>query len=685
MLGPTRIKEKTDRWKIALKTFQCLHKTSSSFTEVIKAAQGDKEILEGIEDFIFSGERAHSCNVLKDYLDNHIHDCYIADMESTNKDTTTSFKMFDTKTKHSAIEILAKAFPKIKTKVTSLKDEHTEETEDPTEMAKITKRYWSKHFGKKKLKVRIGRFLSRHYKDKRIKIEPREITLEIVESIILECGSTAPGPDNIPFKAYRILVEEATPIFMGVIKLLMKGTLPPEGFNNAIFHLLPKKGTGYVEDTRPLSVSNTYNRIIASIFKEILQEPLLSFLDRDQSGFWPNRSMEENLDYFNEAFYSALDKKEEYSLFLFDIAKAFDSVSHESLHALLRHVGIPKNLCNAIKGLFHKISLTTNYKGGTNQVFEVLSGIKQGCPLSPLLFIVVMDVLRQLLKTHSTAAAKMFADDTAAGDSDIVPQIPGISKAFKLFERATNLKLNLNKTPLLTTLAPSERGKLRKALDANGWGKVTIKEEAIYLGIPFGRPPFAQLGTAYYDRLNTFRGRMVRYSAHKSTLSIQKRISLINVFALTLLSYPFKFYLIPSNYGENIASDVDGLLARFQSFKTMAYQSTTAELGFSSGTMLQDYWIQNLAALASRTTMEQIQNHPTTTKYIYSRGKKRVTYPTYTWSMRFLTNRAIAVKRMETLYNLKQESFVGKHQTTIYKLIISSPPYRQAVIEYHSF
>ena len=52
--------------------------------------------------------------------------------------------------------------------------------------------------------------------------------------------------------------------------------------------------------------------------------------------------------------------------------------------------------------------------------------------------------------------------------------------------------------------------------------------------------------------------------------------------------------------------------------------------------------------------------------------------------MRFLTNRAIAVKRIETLYNLKQESFVGKHQTTIYKLIISSPPYRQAEIDYHT-
>ena len=189
-LGPTRSKEKTDRWKTALDTFKCLHKSASSFTDIVKTAQGDKEILAIIGDFIYSGERGLSCVALKEYLDKHIHDCYITDTETANNDTTTSYQKFDTKQKHSVIERLAKAFPKIKSKVTSLKDDQTEETEDPTEMARITKRYWSKHYGGKRLNVRIGRFLKRHYKDKRIKIDPKEISLELVENIILESGST---------------------------------------------------------------------------------------------------------------------------------------------------------------------------------------------------------------------------------------------------------------------------------------------------------------------------------------------------------------------------------------------------------------------------------------------------------------------------------------------------------------
>ena len=108
--------------------------------------------------------------------------------------------------------------------------------------------------------------------------------------------------------------------------------------------------------------------------------------------------MEENLDYFNELFYKAFYGEEEYSMFLFDIAKAFDSVSHDTIHTLLAHVGLPTGFCNAIKGLFSNITLTTNFKGGKNLFFSVFSGIKQGCPLSPLLFIVVMDVLHHFLK-----------------------------------------------------------------------------------------------------------------------------------------------------------------------------------------------------------------------------------------------------------------------------------------------
>ena len=624
--------DRTPSWKTALRTFQTLH-TKGDVESVRLAAKEDPNITKLVEDFLHNGDKNTSSVMLKDYLDQHIEDNFI------NSPVHEEVKV-------SRVERLSKAFPSQRARITYLLDEKRESTEDPTEMANITKKYWQQHYIYKKLQKNLSRFWRRHYIGKLISIQPEEVTLDLVEKTIIESGATAPGPDNIPFCAYKVLVELAAPVFLGVIRLLMKGVLPPAGFNNAIFHLLPKKDTGLVSDTRPLSVSNTANRIIASVIKEAIQDSLYSFLNRDQCGFWAGRNMEENLDYFNELFYKAYDNQEEYSMFLFDIAKAFDSVGHNTIHSLLKHVGLPQGFCNAIKGLFHNITLTTNFKGGINQSFSVHSGIKQGCPLSPLLFIVVMDVLHHFLKKFSDVDVKLYCDDTAAGARDIAMQIKGIKEAFLLFESCTGLSLNLTKTVLLTTLAPSKRGHILRSLKANGWGGIRFEEQGIYLGIPFGIPNRETgINTAYNERVNRFTGRMVLYAKHRGTLSTAKRITLVNVFALPLLSYPFRFFLIPSNFGAAVQSDIDGLLNKNRSFKTMAYTATITDMGARGGTVLQDYWVQNLAALASRVTLAQLENHSIDTCIVKNvRGKRRVVKVLYTWSMRFTTNRAIHYK-----------------------------------------
>jgi hypothetical protein len=213
---------------------------------------------------------------------------------------------------------------------------------------------------------------------------------------------------------------------------------------------------------------------------------------------------------------------------------------------------------------------------------------------------------------------------------------------------------------------------------------VKIAEEGIYLGVPFGRPPGAVIGTAYYSRLLKFRKRMVRYAAHRNSLSIPHRIRLINLFSLPLLSYPFKFFLIPRNHGEAILSDIDGLLAKNNSFKTHAYTSPLVDMGPRDNTSLQNYWIQNLAALASRTTLEQVTDHPIMTSYSQNnKGKRKPGLRLYTWSMRFRTNRAIAAHFIQNTYGLEPSSFIGKHQSVIYKLIINSASYRLETQDYH--
>ena len=649
-------------WEAVLKTYKTLLNPSSTQDDVERAAGYKADILALVDTHhnnkIENGQR------LREYLDNHI---------TQQKGDGTGGNA------PSRVEMLSQAFPKHRPKVNFLRGTDEDEINDPNIMAEITKKFWGKLFLKQRLKYKkIGRVIRRNYGSRQIEIPPLVIDKTMVAKTIIGMGKTAPGPDNIPFKAYKVVVEEASEVLYYVIKALMAGKTPPYKFNHSIFHLLPKKGTGYIEDTRPLSVSNTYNRIIAATIKTAIQPSILGYISKDQTGFWPGRSMDENIEYFNEMFYAALDKGEEYSVFLFDIQKAFDSVSHKTLHALLEHIGLPLHYCNAIKGLFHEVTVTTNFQGAQNLDIPVERGIKQGCPLSPLLFIAVMDILHHLLSKHAGVTVKMFADDTAAGAAKITKHLGGIKFAFQRFADITGLELNMSKTLLLTTLAPSKRGHIVQALKDIDWEDVKIAEKGIYLGVPLGRYPGTEINDAFRDKVIKFRQKIKAYLPHKSRLSTAMKITMINVFLLPLFSYPNKFFLQPSCTRKMINSDINGFLMQGHAIDTNVYSRPAKELGARGGNRLVDNTIMNLASLASKIDIDTVKTHQVTgmTRRKY-RGKLTMRPILHTWSLRIKTQRTIAAHHIHKKWELKFEDFVGKPTSVIYSLIINSQLFTQ--------
>lgn len=673
----TATKKNTDSWELGLRVYRMiLAEDDDAITEALKLASRDPVISGKVDTTKIS--KVEKVAELGKFLDKHLCDQNPGDPGKARQ--------------LSRVERLSKAFPKLKDKVAFLRtDQEGNTTTDPSEMAKITKSYWESHFRKKPLGVKnLPRFLRRHYPGKKIGCQPRDITLADMKQIILEAGDTAPGPNNIPFAAYKALVDQVAPIFLSVIAALKEGVTPGEGFNEAIFHLLPKRGTGWIEDTRPLSVSNTGNRIIAKAIKWAIQPAILSFLSDNQAGFWPGKQLNDNIEFFNERFYKAFDEGEEYSLFLFDIAKAFDSVSHKTLHAVLKHIGLPEGFRNAINGLFHQVRVKTNFNGAENKVIDICAGIKQGCPLSPLLFIIIMDILNTMLITHADVDLKMFADDTAAGDKNMAEKIPGIKKAFSDFEKCTGLKLNQKKTVLLTTLAPTKRTEIKDSLLENDWGDVKITEMGVYLGIPIGRPPGTKITDAYKGKLEKFRERLRRYMAHRNKLSIAKKIALINVWLLPLFAYPNRFFIIPTDsILSKINGDIEAFLKKGNSFERKQYYRGLSNMGARGGGQLIDIQSMNLASLASKAILHDPEPSTTDVKSFRKRRKsgeysKRVSsrMVRHTWSMRIKTQRKIAIQTIVKKYHIKEEQFVGKPQREIYKLIMQSEFWQRAFDTY---
>ena len=106
------------------------------------------------------------------------------------------------------------------------------------------------------------------------------------------------------------------------------GGKPPRDFNSGLLILLPKKPTGRIEDTRPLAINNTDNRILSACLRECITPALESVLSDDQWGFRPGRSVDDNILFFNERFYRSMEEEQIYDILLVDFKKAFDSVAH---------------------------------------------------------------------------------------------------------------------------------------------------------------------------------------------------------------------------------------------------------------------------------------------------------------------------------------------------------------------
>ena len=92
-------------------------------------------------------------------------------------------------------------------------------------------------------------------------------------------------------------------------------------------------------------------------------------------------------------------RRKEYNLVFIDLAKAFDTVSHKSIKKGLQRKGVPEEVIETIMGMYTHATTTLTVGGKSTRKIQINAGVKQGCPLSPLLFNLVIDELLEKLRT----------------------------------------------------------------------------------------------------------------------------------------------------------------------------------------------------------------------------------------------------------------------------------------------
>lgn len=164
--------------------------------------------------------------------------------------------------------------------------------------------------------------------------------------------------------------------------------------------LIPKKRDSQsFADFRPISLCNTLYKIISKLIAERICGKLSHYLTKEQHRFPKGRNIIDAVAIAQEALHSMHTKKLAVAILKIDLRKAYDCIDWGYLRCLLIKIGLNDQCTRWIMACVEGVNFAILINGCPSPFFPTGRGLRQGCALSPLLFILVMDTLSLHLKS----------------------------------------------------------------------------------------------------------------------------------------------------------------------------------------------------------------------------------------------------------------------------------------------
>ena len=452
---------------------------------------------------------------------------------------------------------------------------------NPSDVIKAFGNIWGKVFGPNTIDHEIAERLIQEYL--------QEVTwdwsllqhpnLAMVQFIFSKLKTTAPGLDGIPNLAWKFGGDYLAQYILDLVDAFCSDEPLPADINLSLMAFLDKSGEAPVHaqapgmifrhplETRPLSLKQADNKLVAGILNFCISPAIAKGAIDTQTGFIHGRILIQNA--VDLDFYARLQAFDFFAgrkylkmihissigmlntlpfLILWDYASAFPSVAHAWLFCVLEAVKLWSGFITGIKNLYTGNMAYGQAGGILLFLFEILSGVLQGCPLSGTLFVLVIDPLLWAFKAKlSSTIIRTCADDIGMALRKL-EELCLVYKIFSDFEQATNLHLKPSKSIIIPTvfkLSNWNLDMLRAWLRRNvpKWVDLVVRSSSKYLGFflgpTSGRSQWIAPAMKYADRV---------IGIKDMKLPLRLAVAKHNYYALPVLGYVAQLALPPRHF-----------------------------------------------------------------------------------------------------------------------------------------